>query len=100
MTRLTDYTSYADAQAHCTSVKLWDLFDGSREQMSIAHECIDRYVGDGRAAVVLVRAGGDDEVLTFDELSQASSRFAHFLVDSGIQPGDRVAVMLEPSRQF
>ena len=100
MTRLTDFTSYADAQAHYTSAKLWELFDGNRGQMNIAHECVDRHAGDGRPAVVLVRAGGDDEELTFDELSQESSRFAHFLVDRGVQPGDRVAVMLEPSREF
>jgi acetyl-CoA synthetase len=28
MKKLTDYTSYADAQAHWSPEKLWDLFDG------------------------------------------------------------------------
>ncbi|MGJ7497411.1 acyl-CoA synthetase [Variovorax sp. RT4R15] len=100
MTKLTEYTSYSDAQANCSSAKLWELFDGNREQMNIAHECIDRHAGDGRAAIVLVRAAGEDEVLTFDELSKDSSRFAHFLLESGVAAGDRVAVMLEPSREF
>ncbi|SFN55937.1 acyl-CoA synthetase [Variovorax sp. OV329] len=100
MTKLTDYTSYADAQAHCSSERLWELFDGNKERMNIAHECIDRHVDGSREAVVLVRANGEDESLTFKEISEGSSRFAHFLIEQGIRPGDRVAVMLEPSRAF
>ena len=45
MTKLTDFTSYADAQANFASAKLWELFDGDRERLNIAHECIDRHVG-------------------------------------------------------
>lgn len=100
MTQLTEYTSYADAQAHCSTEKLWELFDGNRAQMNIAHECIDRHVDGERTAVILVRAGGADELLSFRQLSEESARFAHHLVERGIQPGDRVAVMLEPSREF
>lgn len=100
MTKLTQYISYADAQAHCSTDKLWALFDGDRKHMNIAHECIDRHAGSGRPAIILVKADGGDEVLTFDELARDSSRFAHALVERGIAPGDRVAVMLEPSREF
>ena len=100
MGQLTDYTAYADAQAHCSSDKLWELFDGNRERMNIAHECLDRHADSGRTAVVLVRADGGDEQLGFRELSEASARFAHHLVACGIQAGDRVAVMLEPSQAF
>jgi acetyl-CoA synthetase len=100
MTKLTEYVSYADAQAHCTSAKLWDLFDGNRERMNIAHECVDRHAGSERTAVILVRAAGADELIGFRELSEDSARFAHYLVRQGIQAGDRVAVMLEPSREF
>jgi len=103
MTKLTDYVSYADAQAHCSSEGLWALFDGDRQRMNIAHECIDRHANgaDGeRAAVILVRANGEDDVLSFRQLSEESSRFAHWLVERGIRAGDRVAVMLEPSREF
>jgi len=100
MTRLTEYLTYADAQRHCSPEKLWELFDGNGEHMNIAHECIDRHAGDARQAVILVKATGEDEVLGFDELSRESSRFAHALVARGIRPGDRVAVMLEPSREF
>ena len=90
----------AVAQVHCSSDKLWELFDGDRARMNIAHECVDRHVGGQRTAIVLVRATGQDEFITFDELSRDSSRFAHSLVKQGIKPGDRVAVMLEPSREF
>ena len=44
MARLTEFTSYADAQAHFSSARLWELFDGDRESLNIAHECIDRHV--------------------------------------------------------
>jgi acetyl-CoA synthetase len=100
MGKLTDYTSYADAQANFSSDKLWELFEGDRERLNIAHECIDRHAGRSNPAVIVVHADGPDEVLGFKELAEASSRFAHYLVSEGIRAGDRVAVMLEPSRAF
>lgn len=102
MTKLTDLVSYADAQLHCSNDRLWALFDGDRSHFNIAHECIDRHAAlDGdRAAVILVQAQGSDDVLSFGQLAQDSARFAHSLVARGIEPGDRVAVMLEPSRAF
>lgn len=100
MSRLTDFSSYADAQAHCSTQKLWELFDGNRDRMNIAHECIDRHAASDRTAVVIVKAAGGYQELGFAELAADSSRFAHHLVAQGVQPGDRVAVMLEPSREF
>ncbi len=100
MPKLTEYISYADAQAHCSSESLWELFDGDRESMNIAHECIDRHVAGERTAIVLVRSAGGDELISFRDISEESSRFANYLVANGVQPGDRVAVMLEPSREF
>ena len=99
MTNLTHYTSYADAQAHCSAAGLWELFDGDAQVMNIAHECIDRHVDAGEA-VVLVKAAGEDESISFRQIAEASSRFAHFLVEEGVEAGDRVAVMLEPSLAF
>lgn len=100
MSRLTDYVSYADAQAQYAPERLWELFDGSREQMNIAHECVDRHAGSGATAVILVRADGRDEALGFAQLAADSARFAHYLAAQGVAAGDRVAVMLEPSRAF
>ena len=100
MTRLTQYSSYADAQTFFSSEKLWELFDGDRQRLNIAHECVDRHVASKQTAVIVVRADGADEVISYQELSQRSAQVAHFLQARGVQPGDRVAVMLEPSLAF
>ncbi|MCW0209446.1 MAG: acyl-CoA synthetase [Achromobacter sp.] len=100
MTKLTETTSYTDAQALCSPDKLWELFDGNRERMNIAHECIDRHADKDQPAIILVRTNGPDEIYTFRQIAEASSRFAHYLVEQGIRPGSRVAVMLEPSLPF
>jgi Acyl-coenzyme A synthetases/AMP-(fatty) acid ligases len=57
-------------------------------------------VAPGRVAVRVAHADGRDETITFAELSASSSRFAHWLVARGVVAGDRVAIMLEPSRAF
>ena len=68
--KLTDYTSYADAQAHASSAALWEVFDGDREHLNIAHECITRHAdGSGRPAVRIAHADGHDEILSFDTIS-------------------------------
>src|SRR6266404_1857550 len=77
MATLTDHVSYADAQRLCSPARLWELFDGDRERLNIGHECIDRHPAD-RPAV----------------------RFAHFLAERGVGPGERVGIMLEPSLAF
>jgi len=100
MSTLAAYTSYADAQAQFSSARLWELFDGDRAHLNIAHECIDRHVDGERTAVVVVQAEGGEEILSYREIAEDSSRFAHWLVGQGIRRGDRVAIMLEPSRAF
>ena len=101
MAKLTEYTRFADAQKFADSRALWELFSGDGERLNIAHECIIRHAdGSGRPAVRIAHADGSDEVLSFDEIAAGSARFAHWLVQSGIQPGDRIAFMLEPSLPF
>lgn len=100
MAKLTDYTTYKDAQAHFSTQALWDLFDGSRERLNIAHECIDRHADADRPALSIAHADGTSEIIGFAELSAASARFAHYLQSRGIAPGDRVAIMLEPSLAY
>jgi acetyl-CoA synthetase len=101
MLKLTDLTSYADAQAHASSAALWDLFDGDRDQLNIANECITRHAdGSGRAAVRIAHADGRDEVLSFDAIAAGAAQFAHWLDANGIEKGDRIAFMLEPSLPF
>ena len=101
MAKLTEYTRYADAQAHADSKGLWDLFRGNRDQFNIADECISRHAdGSGRIAVRIAHADGTDTALSFDEIAAGSARFAHWLEHNGIQRGDRIAFMLEPSLPF
>jgi acetyl-CoA synthetase len=100
MTKLTEYISYADAQQHFSSEKLWELFDGDRERLNIAHECVDRYAQSHATALIIVRNDGPDEIISYKELSEKSSQFAHYLQAQQVKPGDRVAVMLEPSLAF
>ncbi len=115
--KLTDYTSYADAQAHASSTALWELFDGDREHLNIAHECITRHAdgsgrqggeahagrlrdGSGRPAVRIAHADGRDEILSSDTIAAGAAQFAHWLDREGVQPGERIAFMLEPSLPF
>jgi len=99
--KLTDFTSYADAIAHADTNAPWALFDGDRDRLNIAHECITRHAdGSGRAAVRLAHADGRDEILSFDQISAGAAQFAHWLDANGIAPGDRIAFMLEPSLPF
>ena len=70
MARLTDITSYADAQAEFSPAKLWELFDGDREHLNIAHECIDRHAGRANPAVIVVRADGSSETLSFQDIAE------------------------------
>lgn len=100
MQKLTDTTSYADAQRLFSTARLWDLFDGNRDRLNIAHECVDRHTGTNRVALRVAHADSFDETITFDELAAWSSRFAHWLDAQGVEPGDRVAIMLEPSLAF
>src|SRR4026209_1849967 len=102
MATLTDHISSADAQRLCTPARLWELFDGDRERLNIGHECIDRPPA-GEVAVRVIHSperGGGEELLTLGGPAAASSRFAHYLADRGVAPGERVGIMLEPSLPF
>ena len=54
-----------------------------------------------RPAVIVVHADGRRRDPELSPRSREdSSRFAHWLAAKGVEPGDRVAIMLEPSRAF
>jgi len=83
-----------------SSAGLWQLFNGNRARVNIAHECIDRHAARSNPAVIVIHADGRDEVLSFRQIAEDSSRFANYLASQGVKAGDRVAIMLEPSRAF
>jgi len=97
--KLTDFISYADAHRQFSKEALWDLFDGERTKLNIAHECLDRH-DPGRTAVRIAHDDGTSEAHSFGALSETSSRFANWLIAQGVAKGDRVAIMLEPSLAF
>ena len=99
MPKLTDYTSYVDAHRQFSKQALWDLFDGDRGNLNIAHECVDRHAGAG-VAVRIAHEDGREEAIGFDELAVWSGRLANWLEARGITKGERVAIMLEPSLAF
>lgn len=91
--------SYREARAQFRWSRLWELFDGNRERLNLGHECVDRHAGRG-VALRLQFADGRREEHTFDALGAWSARFAHFLEREGVGPGERVAIMLDPSLAF
>lgn len=99
--QLTEFTGYGDALREFSPARLWELFDGDRARLNIAHECIDRHAADAdRVAIWVAFADGHDEQLTFRAIADLSGRVAHWLVARGVGKGERVAIMLEPSLAF
>jgi len=99
MTAVLDVRRYPEAREQFRWDALWDLVDGDRARLNLAHECVDRHVGKGTALRIQF-ADGHREEHDFGALAEWSSRFANFLEEEGVGRGDRVAIMLEPSLAF
>ncbi len=99
MKKLTEYLTYREVIKDFKWEMLWNLIDGDKKKLNLAHECLDRH-GHKDIAARLKFADGSTEQYTFKELSEWTSRFANFLEKNGVQAGDRVGVMLEPSLAF
>jgi acetyl-CoA synthetase len=99
MTSLLQVTSAREAMETFSWDKLWELFDGDVDHLNIAHECLDRH-DPGATAARIAFADGDVDEATFGELSQTSAQFAHWLEHRGVQQGQAVGIMMEPSREF
>ena len=97
--KLTEIEDYATVIREFAPARLWELFDGDREQMNLAHECLDRHRAKGTAVSVKFE-DGRLEHYGFAELADLTSQFAHWLVRRGVPAGARVAVILEPGRAF
>lgn len=99
MNSILDVTSARQAVEEFSWDQLWALFDGDRERLNIAHECLDRHDPEAIATRIAFADGGIDEP-TFGELSRRSSQFANWLESRGVGKGEAVGVMMEPSRAF
>ncbi len=62
--------------------------------LNACYECCDRYAGSNKVALSWEDNEGRSATYTFDDLQVLSARFANFLRERGIGPGDRVAALL------
>ncbi|HXJ81452.1 MAG TPA: AMP-binding protein [Candidatus Methylomirabilis sp.] len=97
--RILDLQSYDEVVRFFSWSRVWELFDGNEARMNLTHECIDRH-GHRGAAISVKFADGHSEHYDFAALSDLTSRFANWLRRRGIARGDRVAVVVDPSRAF
>jgi acetyl-CoA synthetase len=90
LTEATDYdTLYRDFR--------WDI----PARFNIATACCDRHAdGSGRLALIYVDEEGAARRTSFDEVAEASRRFANVLKADGLVRGDRVAVFLSQSLEL
>lgn len=93
------HSTYQEAIEDFSWGEVWDFVDGSPESINTAHECLDRHRGNGDAIRIKYDDGSTDRH-TFTELSEGAAQFAHLLEDRGIEKGERVAIMLNPSYEF
>jgi acetyl-CoA synthetase len=99
MSSIAGDETYEEAVSRFSWKRVWELFDGNEERLNIAHECIDRHRGKG-VALNIKFYDGHTESYSFDELSDATGQFANWLGRQGIQKGDRVSVVVDPSKGF
>lgn len=99
MGSLVQINQYSEIQEQFAWSRLWELFDGNKEQLNLAHECLDRHRSKG-TAVSVKYFDGSSEHYSFAELSDASGKVANWLEGQGIKKGDRVAIMLDPGFSY
>ena len=99
MPKLTAINTYNEVMRSFSWDRLWELFDGDRDRMNLAHECIDRHRDKGPALSVKF-ADGHSEHYDYAMLADLSGRFANWLAANDIAKGDRVAIVLDPGQAF
>ncbi len=91
------------ASTQHTDTSLWDAARAdlaglpAGRGLSIAHEAVDRHVGEGRADQVALRClalDGSATDVTYGALAERSARVANVLTDLGVSTGDRVFLLL------
>ncbi len=94
-----EYKTYQDFQKNFNLSDRWEIFDGYKDNLNIAHECVDRHPKE-KTAIRLKFDDGRLETYTFGELSRLTSQFANMLERAGVNAGDPVAIILNPSLEF
>lgn len=94
-----EYNTLEEAKANFKWSERWEVFDKGPEALNIAYECVDRHPKDN-TAISIQNSDGSRETYTFEALSHWTSQFANMMEKRGIRPGDRVAVVLNPSLEY
>ena len=76
MKSLLDLKSYDEIQTNFRRERLWDLFEGNRTQMNLAHECIDRHASRG-VAINVKHEGGNEVLLRYLFLLSLARKALH-----------------------
>ncbi|SHG66778.1 acetate--CoA ligase [Marivita hallyeonensis] len=74
-----------------------NLIDGWQGGINIAHEALDRHVAQGHGDQIAIRWLGKDgskQDLSYSDLSELASRFAHVLTAHGLSKGDSVFALM------
>ncbi|MFC1987688.1 acyl-CoA synthetase [Chloroflexota bacterium] len=94
-----DYKTYEEFKRNFKVSDRWGLFDGDQNNFNITNECIDRHPKE-KTAIRIQFDDGKRETYTFGELSRLTSQFANYLERLGVNKGDRIALVLNPSIEF
>src|ERR1700678_1125824 len=90
---LTETTDYDELYRNFR----WDI----PAHFNTAAACCDRHAdGSGRLALIYIDEDGAARRTSFDEVADASRRFANVLNADGLKRGDRVAVFLSQSLEL
>jgi acetyl-CoA synthetase len=93
---LTDYAAAREGFSWTAARKLLDGLPGGKG-LNIAYEAVDRHACGPRADRVALRwlgKSGMRQELTYRDLAATTNRFANVLGSLGVNPGDRVFVLL------
>ena len=91
-----NYKTYKDAVEHFQWKERWEVFDGTKENFNITHECVDR-----RRTSYSIRIKFDDRhKITRSVDVGLTSKFANMLKRNGVNTGDRVAVLFHRWRFY
>ncbi|WP_024698598.1 non-ribosomal peptide synthetase [Pseudomonas avellanae] len=85
------------AEQHRQIVHDWNR---TERDTSALPDCMARFAVQAQRTPEAVALRADGQTLTYAELNQAANRLAHYLIEQGVQPEQRVGLCLERSPQM